>query len=89
MVDRRKQSKIFSDISRKNNGTRLRKAARNKKPCTFANLLLKVVFKTCTKDVNTYLDNATKSIIVHENTAKLNWKGDSTCLGKTGAWINE
>uniref|UniRef100_A0A2P2MUB0 ABC transporter D family member 1 n=1 Tax=Rhizophora mucronata TaxID=61149 RepID=A0A2P2MUB0_RHIMU len=49
MVDRRKQSKIFSDISRTNNGTRRRKAARNRNPCTLANLLLKAVFITCRK----------------------------------------
>lgn len=47
MVDKRKHKRIFSEISRRNNGTRRRKAARNRKPCTFASLLLKVVRSTC------------------------------------------
>ena len=46
-VDWRKHSKRFSKIRRKKIGTRLRKADRNRNPCTFANLLLKAVRNTC------------------------------------------
>lgn len=46
-VDRRKHSKIFSIIRRRNAGTRLRKAERKRKPWTLANLLLTAVLETC------------------------------------------
>lgn len=51
MVDKRKHRIIFSEINRKNNGARRRKAARNRKPCTLASLLLKAVRSTC-KNLN-------------------------------------
>jgi len=49
-VDWRKHKRRFSTIRRKKVGTRRRKAARNKNPCTFANLLLKAVLITCNKN---------------------------------------
>lgn len=54
MVDKRKHRIIFSEINRKNNGARRRKAARNRKPCTLASLLLKAVRSTC-KNLNVSL----------------------------------
>lgn len=62
MVDKRKHKRIFSEINRKNNGTRRRKAARNRKPCTLASRLLKAVRSTCK---NMKFENWFNLFIIH------------------------
>lgn len=49
-VERRKHKSRFSEIKRKNKGTRRRNAARKRNPWTFASLLLRAVRNTCMGD---------------------------------------
>lgn len=49
-VERRKHKSRFSEIKRKNKGTRRRNAARKRNPWTLASLLLRAVRNTCMGD---------------------------------------
>lgn len=79
IAERRKHNKIFSEINWKNNGTRRRKAARNRNPCTFASLFPKAVrntWKQWEKMINRMLQEpllATSKSLVHP---VLSWKSD-------------